>query len=185
MIIKEQKPLEFINDARCQVDEYQLAEAMHWYNLVRCDGSPMYHRKKIFMHGKYAGVSIHKYKVHVHRLLMMYIHEALIPRHYHIHHINGDKLDNRRKNLVLITASEHMQLTNKGRRFTDEHKAALSKANQQRKGIKIKKRRPDVSAVKVGEFLGLGWSINKIANHFECDWSTIRNRIHENPELLA
>lgn len=40
-----------------------------------------------------------------HRLVM-----GLPPRHMHVHHINGDKLDNRRENLVVLTASEHQKL---------------------------------------------------------------------------
>ena len=34
------------------------------------------------------------------------------------------------------------------------------------------------------EFLGKGWSINKIAKYYGCDWSTVKNRIYDNPELL-
>ena len=33
-------------------------------------------------------------------------------------------------------------------------------------------------------FLVEGKSINWIASHYGCDWSTIRNRIYENPELV-
>ena len=29
-----------------------------------------------------------------------------------------------------------------------------------------------------------GYSINKISKHFNCDWTTIRFRIFDNPELL-
>lgn len=33
-----------------------------------------------------------------------------IPQGYHVHHRNGDKLDNRLENLALVTASEHTRL---------------------------------------------------------------------------
>ena len=33
-------------------------------------------------------------------------------------------------------------------------------------------------------FLDDGMSINSIAKHYGCDWSVIKQRIHENPELL-
>jgi hypothetical protein len=32
------------------------------------------------------------------------------PRHMHVHHINGDKTDNRTENLIVLTASEHQKL---------------------------------------------------------------------------
>lgn len=34
------------------------------------------------------------------------------------------------------------------------------------------------------EFLSKGYSINKISKIYGCDWSTVKNRINENPELL-
>lgn len=46
-----------------------------------------------------------------HRLAYVYytgIHN--IPRDWHVHHVNGDRLDNRRENLELLTNSEHQKL---------------------------------------------------------------------------
>lgn len=34
------------------------------------------------------------------------------------------------------------------------------------------------------EYLNKGYSINKISKIYKCDWSTVRARIYENPEIL-
>lgn len=34
------------------------------------------------------------------------------------------------------------------------------------------------------ELLSKGYSINKISKIYGCDWSTVKNRIHENKDLL-
>ena len=34
------------------------------------------------------------------------------------------------------------------------------------------------------EYLEKGYSINKISKIYGCDWSTVKNRMYENPELL-
>ena len=52
-----------------------------------------------------------------------------------------------------------------------------------RKGLKMKKR-ISIPLEELKTFLVEGKSINWIALHYGCDWSTIRNRIYENPELL-
>ncbi len=49
--------------------------------------------------------------------------------------------------------------------------------------MKMKKRH-DIPISELKEFLLNGKSINWIAKHYNVDWSTIKNRIYENPELL-
>ena len=46
------------------------------------------------------------------------------------------------------------------------------------------KKRVDIPKDKLRELLSDGKTINWIASYFGCDWSTVKARIYENPELL-
>lgn len=56
-------------------------------------------------------------------------------------------------------------------------------SNSKRKGMKIKKRH-NIPTYQLKDLLSFGFSINYIAKLYKCDWSTVRSRIYENPELL-
>jgi len=84
-------------------------------------------------------------------------------------------------NLEEIEGSLHMSHHNKGKKLSRSHKDKISKANKGRKGVKIKKT---VIMPNLDNLVASGMSINAIARHYNCAWSTVRDRIHENPELL-
>ncbi|WP_086350171.1 HNH endonuclease [Candidatus Enterococcus clewellii] len=178
MTIKAQKEISFINECSCIVDETDLAKAILWYQDY-----PMLSKKKIYMHGCYPAVSIGKTKIHVHRLLMQYWLGIKLPFHASIHHVNENKLDARKENLAVVINSAHNSNHNRGRILSDNHKKKISKANKNRKGIKMKKRHL-IPNYQLQDLLNHGLSINTIAKLYQCDWSTIKSRIHENPELL-
>lgn len=134
MIVKVQKKIEFINACGCIVDYEDLESAMVWYS-----DKPITRLKTIFLHGRYPGVAIYKEKIHVHRLLIQYWNQSIIPTNQHVHHLNGNKLDCSRANLQIIDASVHMSLHNAGKVLTDEHKAKIAEKGKLRTGIKLPK----------------------------------------------
>ena len=178
MTIKKQKKIEFFNKCDCIVDYSELEKAILWYQQ-----KPSLSKKIIYLHGCYPAVSIHKEKIHIHRLLMQYWLKTKLPAEYSVHHLNENKLDARKENLSLILNKTHNSQHNKGRIFSKSHRQKIGMANHNRKGLKMKKR-INIPMDELGIFLNEGKSINWIASHYKCDWSTIKNRIYENPELL-
>ena len=178
MIVKRQKDIKFKNECGCIVDYQMLKEAILWYQ-----SKPTASNKKIYLHGNYPAVSIHNKKIHVHRLIMMYFLKRKLKSNEHIHHKNHNKFDARIENLELLDASKHLSNHNSGRKFSKEHRKKIAYANKKRRGIKIKKR-VNIDIEDLKEKIKNGWSINKIAKFYNCDWSTVKNRIFENPELL-
>jgi len=179
MIVKHQKPIEFINSCNCKVDLTELKNAIIWYS-----DKPVSRLKKIYMLGNYPAVSIYHEKVHVHRLLVSYWLQRSLDRKEYAHHKDRNKLNSLKSNLEIMPESAHQKLHNKGKRLSDEHKSRISKANELRKGTKQKKT-VIIPIQELKTFLNKGYSINKIAKHYKCDWSTVKSRIYENPELLG
>lgn len=134
MIINRQKPIEFNSLAECLFDAKELRKAILWYSR-----KPVARLKHIFLYGKYYAVSIYDQKIHIHRLLMMYWLQRDLERDEYVHHKNGNRFNNLKENLELMSASLHQSITNKGRKHTKEHNHKIGLANKKRKGIKYKK----------------------------------------------
>jgi len=176
MILKIQRKIEFNTCCDAIYNKVELAEAILWFS-----SRPVCRMKCVFKHGEYPAVSIYDKKIHIHRLLMMYWMNRDLAEYECVHHKNGNKMDSSKENLEIMLSSEHQSKHNKGKTLTVEHRKKIGEANKKRRGMKRKKtiKMPDLQSL-----LEKGWSINKIAEHYGCDWSIVRNRIHDNPELL-
>src|SRR6185295_6832920 len=68
-----------------------------------------------------------------HRLLMEQAIGRLLLKNEHVHHINGNRADNRLENLILLTSSEHGNLHNpKGKPVSDIARQRMSEAAKKR-----------------------------------------------------
>lgn len=181
-MIKEQKQICFINDCGALVNYNELTNAVLWYTKT-----PVMSEKHIYMHGKYPAVSIHKEKIHIHRLLMMYWMGGNLPRDYFVHHIDENKLNATKANLSLVFFSTHQSCHNKGRIISDEQKKRIREFNHTQKD-KRRKYKVKISAKQVYDLKTQGYSFNKISQILGLDWGCVKQRyddfIHDNPELL-
>lgn len=182
MIVKEQKQIIFKNDCEAIVDYNELEKAIVWYAK-----KPVASVKHIYMHGRYPTVSIYKTKIHIHRLLMMYWLNCDIPINYHVHHMDGDKLNASKENLSLVFGRVHSSNHNKGKILTKKHKQQIAEANRLRKGKRRRYTR-DISARAVYDLKKQGMTFNQISKVLELDWGCVKQRyedfIHDNPDLL-
>ena len=178
MIVNKQKEIILINKCNCNVDKAELKNAILWYAK-----NPVIQRKTIYLHGKYPAVSIYKEKLHIHRLLMSYWLKRKLTIDEYVHHKDGDKLNATNVNLEIIRNSVHQSNHNKNKIISKEHKKKIAEANKKRKGTTYN-RKYKISVEELKSFLKRGDSINKIAKHYGCDWTVIKQRIFENPELI-
>jgi hypothetical protein len=180
--IKAQKKICFTNKCGCVVDYALLENAI----LKKANGSFVVSKRPIYLSGKYAAIAIGREKYHVHRLLYEFLN-GNIPKGYHIHHIDGNKLNNKISNFELVLGSKHTSSHNKGKCCSDSARNALIKYNKAKKGTRQPFKRKDVTYQNVQKLLQAGYSINKISIALKTDWDTIKLRIkdiHDTPELL-
>lgn len=184
MTVKNQRPIEFINKCGYIVDYRELEKAILWYQK-----KPTTSKKSIYTHGYYPAVSIHKEKIHVHRLLMMYWTGEVMPTNSIVHHIDGNKLNSSKNNLSVVNNSEHQRYHNKGKTISEEHRLKISDNNRLRKGKRTKAKRTDVTPFMVYNLKHAGMSFNKISIKYGMDWGCVKQRysdfIHDNPELMG
>lgn len=178
MTIKLQKKIKWENKCNCIVDLDLLEKAVLWYSKA-----PVAEHKSIYLYGKYAAVSVGKEKLHVHRLIMNYIVGFTIPTGLSVHHLDENKMNNSIDNLAIMVSCYHNRHHMQNFHPTEKQISATIIANHKRKGTHIAKH-VNVPSEELRDFIKDGRSINWIAKHFHCDWSTINERVHENPELL-
>lgn len=130
-----------------------------------------------------------KRKNHLHRLIGCFISKSRLQSNIHVHHIDGDKMNNEVSNLEFVDCATHLSRHNKGKPISESIREAIIKFNHSRKGKRNKTQRRDVSPEMVYKMKQCGLSFNAISKALKLDWSCVKQRyndyIHDNPELMG
>lgn len=136
MIVNSQKPIEFVNTCGAILRTLELECAVLWWSR-----KPVARLKKVFLHGNYPAVAIHKEKIHVHRLILSWHLGRRLTRTEYVHHRNENKLDARVENLQLMAEADHQSHHNKGKVVSQETRRKLTESNKRNWSTKWKHRR--------------------------------------------
>lgn len=104
----------------------------------------------IYMSGKYHRLSLGKDEngkrifIDEHRFVMEQYLGRKLERNEIVHHINGNKSDNRIENLQIMTLSEHSKKHMTGRKFNKKQREKLSKLFKNRKNPTRPKTKEDI-----------------------------------------
>lgn len=125
---------------------------------------------KISVRNSYPCLCIGHKHYYVHRVLGEFYFGNLDG--YAIHHINGEKLDNTRKNLRKIVNAEHTKLHHTGNDFRSKD-GMMKSVNAMAK----KRKREDVKSEDVKRLREQGMTYKQLAEYFHCGQSVIKNRL--------
>lgn len=181
-MINKQRKITFINDCNAIVDVDLLEKAILWYA-----DHPVASVKHIYKYGNYAAVSILKQKIHIHRLIGLFMIKSK-SCFDHFHHKNGNKMDNRVDNIEQVKPSIHISKHQKCKNISDFQKASIIRFNHSKKGTRTKPHRKDVTPEMVYKMHSNGMTFNQISLMFSLNWNSVKKRyndfIYDNKELL-
>ena len=170
---KLQKKITFINACSCIVDYDILERALIWFS----EGT-LKSRRKIYLHVGYPCVTSYYKKIHVHRLIGLYLWREKITKGSVVHHKDENVLNSSVDNLEVMTGAEHGLHHNIGKKFSESHKMKIAIASKRRKGVKIK-RKYNITKEDLERRVANRESLLSISKEYGCDWSVVKSRFDE------
>ena len=99
-----------------------------------------------------------------------------VPEGYNIHHINGNKIDNRIQNLQCVKHEKHTSFHHKGKVTPVETRKKMSEAQS---GEKCKLYRGEIDPNHIRQEALKGKLNSELAKEFDCNIKTIRRRLKQ------
>lgn len=161
--------MKFINECGC-VYEHDILEKAITEECLKRKTKPK-DTYKIYNYRGYAGISIKHDKVSVHRLIGQYMVGMELEKSIHIHHIDGNKMNNVISNLQAMRNSIH----------TKEHNliqyVSKEKLRENAKLGALSVKRNDVTDEQVKYLRNNGMTISQIAKELNCGYNTVCRRL--------
>ena len=161
--------IEFNNSCGCLV-EYDILEKAIIEECKRRNIIPK-NNYKIYMYRDYAGISLKHDKVSVHRIIGKYMVGFNFGKDIHVHHLDGNKLNNKISNLQVIRKDLHIKTHYMVQYVSKEY---IHGFGERMKKIIVRK---DVTKEKIEELQKRGLSIIQISYELGCGENTVRRRL--------
>ena len=161
--------MEFINSCNCIVDYNILEKAI----IAECDrrGIKPKNSYKIYDYRGYAGISLKHNKESVHRIIGKYMVGFNFDKNIHVHHLDGNKMNNSVSNLQVIRNDLHFKAHDVHKYIPEDYKRSFGER------MRPIVSRTDVTKENVTELRKIGLTIQEIAKKLNCGENTVYRRL--------